>query len=80
MQIFYAGDNKTKEKLKVVLKEKRKIVGLKGVTDEEEYRGYQEIPPFGTNVTLPILEESDEPAYVRRDHNEVLIVGPTINS
>jgi hypothetical protein len=80
MQIFYAGDNKTKEKLKVVLKEKRKIVGLEGVTDEEKYMGYQEIPPFGTNVTLPILEESDEPAYVRRDHNEVLIVGPTINS
>jgi hypothetical protein len=40
MQIFYAGDNKTKGKLKVVLKGKRKIVGLEGVTDEEGYRGY----------------------------------------
>ena len=38
MQIFYAGDNKTKEKLKVVLEEKRKIVGVDGVTDEEDYR------------------------------------------
>ena len=28
MQIFYAGDNKTKEKLKVVLEWKRKIVGV----------------------------------------------------
>jgi hypothetical protein len=63
MQIFYAGDNMTKGKLKVV-------------TDEKDYRGYQEMPAFGANVPLPILEEDDEPAYVRRDHNEALIVGP----
>ena len=50
MQIFYAGDNKTKVKLKVVLEGKRKIVGVDGVTDEEHYRGYQEMPPFGANV------------------------------
>jgi hypothetical protein len=72
MQIFYAGDNKTKGKLKVVLERKRKIVGVDGVMDEEDYRGYQEMPPFRVNVTLPILEEDDEPAYV------TLIVGPTI--
>ena len=41
MQIFYAGDNKTKEKLKVVLQGKRKIAGVDGVTDEEDDRGYQ---------------------------------------
>ena len=40
MQIFYAGDNKTKAKLKVFLEGKRKIVGVDGVTDEEDYRGY----------------------------------------
>ena len=56
MQIFYAGDNKTKGKLKVVLEGKRKIVGVDGVTDEEDYRGYQEMPPFGANVPLPILQ------------------------
>ena len=39
MQIFYAGDNKTKAKLKVVPEEKRKIIGVDGVTDEEDYRG-----------------------------------------
>ena len=43
MQIFYAGDNKTKAKLKVVLEEKRKIVGVDGVMDEEDYMGYQEM-------------------------------------
>lgn len=74
MQVFYARDNKTKGRLKVVLEGKRKIVGVDGVTDEEDYRGYQEMPPFGANVPLPILQEGDEPAYVRIDHNEALIV------
>jgi len=64
MQIFYAGDNKTKGKLKVVLKGKKKIVGLEWVTDEENCRGYQEMTPFVANVTLAILEEGDEPAYI----------------
>ena len=50
MQIFYAGDNKTKEKLKVVLQGKRKIAGVDGVTDEEDYRGYQKMHAFGVNV------------------------------
>ena len=36
----YARDNKTKGKLKVVLDGKRKIVGVDGVTDEEDYMGY----------------------------------------
>ena len=60
--------------LKVVLEGKRKIVGVDGVTDEEDYKGYQEMTPFGVNVPLPILQEGDEPAYVRLDHNEDLIV------
>ena len=74
MQVFYARDNKTKGRLKVVLEEKRKIVGVDGVTDKEDYRGYQEMPPFGVNVPLPIIQEGDKPAYVRLDHNEALIV------
>ena len=74
MQVFYARNNKTKGRLKVVLEGKRKIVGVDGVTDKEDYRGYQEMPPFRANVPLPILFEGDEPAYVRIDHNEALIV------
>ena len=70
MQVFYARDNKTKGRLKIVLEGKRKIVGVDGVTDEEDYRGYQEMPPFGANVPLPIPQEGD----VRIDHNEALIV------
>jgi hypothetical protein len=53
---------------------KRKIVVVDGVTDEGDYRGYQEMHVFGANVFLPILEDGDEPAYVRRDHDEAFIV------
>ena len=51
-----------------------KIVGVDGVTYEEDYRGYQEMPPFRANVPLPIIQEGDEPAYVWLDYNEALIV------
>ena len=64
MQVFYARDNKTKGRLKIVLEGKMKIVGVDGVTDGEDYRGYQKMPLFGVNVPLPILQEGDEPAYV----------------
>ena len=80
MQIFYIGDKKTKAKLKVVLEGKRKIVGIDRVTDKEDYMGYQEMSAFGANIPLPILEEGDEPAYVRRDHAEALIVGSNEDS
>ena len=74
MQVFYARDTKTKERLKVVLEGKRKIVGVNRVTDEEDYKGYQKMPQFGANVPLLILQEGDELAYIRLDHNEALIV------
>jgi hypothetical protein len=74
MQVLYAKDNKTNGMLKVVLEGKRKIVGVDGLTNEEDYKSYQEMPPFETNVPLPILEEGDEPAYIRLDHDEAVIV------
>ena len=80
MQVFYARDNKIKGRLKVVLEGKRKIVGVDGVTGEEDYRSYQEIPTFKVNVPLPILEEGDQPANDQRDHDEALIVGPDEDS
>ena len=63
MQVFYIRNNKTKGRIKVVLEGKRKIVGVDRVMDEEDYRGYQEMHPFGTNVPLPILQDGDEPTY-----------------
>ena len=38
------------------------------------------MPAFGANVPLPILEEGDEPAYIRRGHDEALIVEPDEDS
>ena len=52
MQVFYAWDNKTKERLKVVLEGKMKIVGVDGVTDEEDYRGNQEMLAFSPYLSL----------------------------
>ena len=77
IQIFYASDNVTKGARQVVLEGKRKIVGVDGVTDDEDYRGYQEMPPFAANADLPIIQEGDEPAYVRLDHHETIIVDAT---
>jgi hypothetical protein len=50
MQVLYAKDNKINGRLKVVLEGKRKIVGVDGIMDEEDYKGYQEMPPFRANV------------------------------
>ena len=74
LQIFYARDNNTNGRRHVVLQGKRKIVGINKVTDEEEYKGYQEMAPFGADVTLHVLEEGDELAYLRSDHDEAIIV------
>ena len=52
---------------------KRKIVGVENTT-EEELNGYADMPPLGPNVELLIFEEGDEPAYVRLDHNEAIII------
>ena len=38
------------------------------------------MPAFRTNVPQPILKEGDKLAYVRRDHDEALIVGPVEDS
>ena len=32
------------------------------------------MPPLGPDIDLPVFEEGEEPAYVRLDHNEALIV------
>ena len=53
MQVFYARDNKTKGRLKVVLEGKRKIVGVDGVTDEEDYRAIRKCIHSGR--TYPYL-------------------------
>ena len=73
VQVFYAKDHVNVGK-HVVLQGKRKIVGVERVTDEEGYKGFEEMAPFGEDVDLSLFEEGDEAAYVRLDHDEALIV------
>ena len=72
VQVFYAKDLANEGK-HVVLQGKRKIVGVKN-RSEDDGNGYLDMPPLGVDVHLPLYEEGEEPAYVRLDHNEALIV------
>lgn len=57
----------------VVLQGKRKIIGVEDTT-EKEGDGFKDMPPLGLDVDLPLFMEGDEPVYVRRDHDEAIIV------
>jgi hypothetical protein len=72
VQVFYAKDLANEDK-HVVLQGKRKIVGIEN-RNEDEGNGYLDMPSLGVDVDLPLYEEGEEPAYVRLDHNEALIV------
>ena len=73
IQIFFVRDPANKER-HVVLQGKRKIVGVENVVDEEDYNQFNDLPPFGENVELGIMEDGDEATYVRQDHREGRIV------
>jgi len=66
--------------MKVKSSPKREKKDYRCRMDEEDYRGYQEMSPFRANVPLPILQKGDEPAYIRLDHNEALIVDASKDS
>ena len=72
VQVFYAKDLANEGK-HVVLQGKRKIVGVENVT-KDEGNGFQDMPPLGSDIDLPVFEEGDETSYIRLDHNEALIV------
>ena len=50
--------------------EKKRIVGVENVVDEEEYNQFDELPPFGDGIRLE--EPSEEGSYMRVDHHEGL--------
>jgi hypothetical protein len=54
----------------VVLHGKTRIVRVENIVDEEYYNQFDALPPFGKDVDLGPMEDTDEPPYVRRDHNE----------
>jgi hypothetical protein len=72
VQVFYAKDLANEGK-HVVVTGKRKIVGVENRT-EEKLNDFADMPPLGPDVDLPTFEEGDEPAYVRLDHDEDLII------
>ena len=75
-QVFYAKDPDpaNKEERHIVLQGKRKIVGVEDIVDEEDYNQFDDLPPFGEDIIIPTIDDTEEPAYVRRDHDEAIIV------
>ena len=55
-------------------KEKKKIVGVEDVVDEEDCDKFNNLPPFGQNVELPLIDDTEEATYICCDHNEALII------
>jgi hypothetical protein len=75
-QVFYVKDPDpaNREEHHMVLQGTRKIVGAENVVDEEEYNQFDALPPFGEDITIPTIDETKEPTYIRRDHDEAIIV------
>ena len=55
-------------KCHIVLADKRKIVRVDDVTDEEEYNKVEDMTPFGVEVYTSILLAEEEAPYARHDH------------
>jgi hypothetical protein len=74
-QVFYVKDPDpaNKEEHHIILRGKRKIVGVEDV-DEEEYNQFDALPSFGDDITIPTIDDTEEPTYIRRAHNEAIIV------
>ncbi|XP_074283650.1 uncharacterized protein LOC141608187 [Silene latifolia] len=68
-QIFYIEDPLDKKR-SVVRNGKRRILGVDGVVDEEEYDQVDELSPFLT--TCPNVQVVRDEVYVREDHDEGL--------
>jgi hypothetical protein len=74
--VFYVKDPHlgNKEEHHIDLQGIRKIVEVKDVVDEEEYNQFDAPPPFSEDIPIPIIDDTEEPRYIRRDHDEPIIV------
>jgi hypothetical protein len=52
--------------------EKKRIVGIENVVDEEEYNWFDKIPSFDTSYKHQLLG-TNKTSYLRSDHNEKFI-------
>jgi hypothetical protein len=75
-QVFYVKDPDPaiKEQHHIVLQGKIKIIGVEDVVDEEEYNQFDALPPFVEDITIHTIDDTEEPMYIRRDHDEAIIV------
>jgi hypothetical protein len=75
-QVFYVKDPDpaNKEQHHIVLQGKIKIIGVEDVVDEEEYNQFDALPPFVEDITIHTIDDTEEPMYIRRDHDEAIIV------
>ncbi|XP_071708599.1 uncharacterized protein [Rutidosis leptorrhynchoides] len=68
-QVFYIEDPK-ESRWHVVQFEKRRIVGVEDVVDEEEYDQFDELPPFSVGVAPMNEVNENDTIYFREDHRE----------
>jgi hypothetical protein len=57
---MFSVPNTTNKRLKVVIPEKRQIVRVENVVDEEEFDQFDEIPPFATTIIKPRIPSANE--------------------
>jgi hypothetical protein len=57
----------------IVLHGKRKIVGVEDVV-KEEYNQFDALPSFNKDITIPTVDDTEEPMYIRQDQDEAIIV------
>jgi hypothetical protein len=74
--VFYVKDldPANKEEHHIVLQGKRKIVSIEDVVDEEDYNQFDVLPPFNEDIIVPTIDDTEEPTYIRRDHDKAIIV------
>jgi hypothetical protein len=75
-QVFYVKDPypANKKEPHIVLQGKRKFFDIEDVVDEEVYNQFDALPPFGEDITIPTIDDTEEPTYICRDHDEAIIV------
>jgi hypothetical protein len=65
-QVFYVKDldPANKEDDHIIHQEKRKMVGVEDVVGEEQYNQFDALPPFGEDITIPTIDDAEEPMYM----------------
>ena len=60
--------------LHMALQGKRKIVGVQNAISEEDYNHFNDLPPFGEDVDISLLEDNQEATYLLHNHDEAIII------